>query len=155
MIKWIRTSRLLVKICFFGRHTFATRSLGNAQSFSAVMNSPGLFASSSPCGRQTFFFFFIALSDTEVYEPYMRALLDPRHILREADLCNAVVGERPVSFGRDEQPWPLRIVELSETQIMNSLKPNRLPGELVRQCKLPWREASPPNHLDDEVNSDQ
>ena len=25
----------------------------------------------------------------------------------------------------------------------------------VRECKLPWREASPPYHHDDEVDSDQ
>ena len=29
----------------------------------------------------------------------------------------------------------------------------RLPGK--REFKLPWREAGPPNHLDDKVESDQ
>ena len=28
----------------------------------------------------------------------------------------------------------------------------RLPGK--REFKLPWREAGPPNHLDDKVDSD-
>ena len=48
----------------------------------------------------------------------------------------------------EEQRWLIRC-----HQIRQGIVDVRLPGK--KEFKLPWREAGPPNHLDDKVDPDQ
>jgi len=58
--------------------------------------------------RQDVFFFFITLSDTRMYEPYIRALLRMAIALREVDGDVMAVGaRRPPVHGRHGQVSPL------------------------------------------------
>ena len=79
------------------------------------------------------------MSETQVYEPYIRAILGTAaHSYKAAVLKLKSVplveggprGGRTGQEGRWEPTWE-------------------------RGFKLPWREAGPPNYHDDEVNSDQ